>query len=120
MATWISVAFKSIPWAKLATSAPDLVQGARALWGSVRENKRREALPIATDPRLKELERQLYELEAQQASFSELIKALAEQNDALVKALGMVHARLRLVLMLFSALAIVFAVVIWRVLATQA
>jgi hypothetical protein len=32
----------------------------------------------------------------------------------------MVHARLRLVLMLFSALAIVFAVVIWRVLATQA
>jgi hypothetical protein len=33
----------SIPWAKLATSAPDLVQGARALWGSVRENKRRSA-----------------------------------------------------------------------------
>jgi uncharacterized coiled-coil protein SlyX len=121
MATWISVAFKSIPWAKLATSAPDLVQGARALWGSVRENKRRdEALPIATDPRLKELERRLYELEVQQASLSELIKALAEQNDALVKALGMVHARLRLVLMLFSALAIVFAVVIWRLLATQA
>jgi hypothetical protein len=122
MATWISVAFKSIPWAKLATSAPDLVQGARALWASVRENKRRdEALPIPTeDPRLRELERRLYELEAQQASLSELIKALAEQNDALVKTLGMVHARLRLVLMLFSALAIVFAVVIWRLLATQA
>jgi uncharacterized coiled-coil protein SlyX len=117
MATWISVAFKSIPWAKLAASAPDLVQGARALWGSVRENKRRdEALPIATD-RLKELERRLYQLEAQQASSSELIRALAEQNDALVKALGMVHARLRLVLMLFSALAIAFAAVIWRLLA---
>src|SRR6267143_1976240 len=119
--SWISVAFKSLPWAKLAASAPDLVEGARALLGSARESKRRdEALPIATDPRLKELQRQLGELEAQQASFSELIKALAEQNDALVKALGMVHARLRLVLMLFSALAIVFAVVIWRLLATQA
>ena len=120
MATWISVAFKSIPWAKLAASAPDLVQGARALWGSVRESKRRDApLPIPTDPQLKELERRLYELEAQQASFSELIKALAEQNDALVKTLGMVHARLRLVLMMFTALAIVFVVVIWRLLATQ-
>ena len=121
MATWIGVAFKSLPWAKLAASAPDLVQGARALWGSVRENKRRdEALPIPTeDPRLKELERRLYELEAQQASLSELIKALAEQNDALVKTLGMVHARLRLVLMVFTALAIVFVVVIWRLLATQ-
>ena len=118
MATWISVAFKSIPWTKLAASAPDLVQGARALWGSVRENKRRdEALPIATDPRLRELERRLYELEAQQASFSELIKALAEQNDALVKTLGMVHARLRLVLVVFTALAIVLAVVIWRLMA---
>jgi uncharacterized coiled-coil protein SlyX len=121
MATWISVAFKSIPWAKLAASAPDLVHGARALLSSVKESKRRDqALPIATDPRLKQLERRLDELETQQASFSELIKALAEQNDALVKALGMVHARLRLVLMLFSALAIVFAVVIWRLLATQA
>ncbi len=118
--SWISLAFKSVPWAKLAASAPDLVQGARALWGSVRESKRRDApLPIPTDPQLKELERRLYELEAQQASFSELIKALAEQNDALVKTLGMVHARLRLVLMMFTALAIVFVVVIWRLLATQ-
>ena len=120
MATWISVAFKSIPWARLAASAPDLVQGARALLGSVRESKRRdEALPIATDPRLKELQRRLCELEAQQASFSELIKALAEQNDALVKALGMVHARLRLVLVVFTALAIALVVAIWRLLATQ-
>ena len=120
MATWISVAFKSIPWARLAASAPDLVQGARALLGSVRESKRRdEALPIATDPRLKELQRRLSELEAQQASFSELIKALAEQNDALVKALGMVHARLRLVLLVFTALAIMLVVAIWRLLATQ-
>ena len=118
--SWISLAFKSVPWAKLAASAPDLVQGARALWGSVRESKRRDApLPIPTDPQLKELERRLYELEAQQASFSELIKALAEQNDALVKTLGMVHARLCLVLMMFTALAIVFVVVIWRLLATQ-
>src|SRR5436190_2016843 len=91
---------------------------ARDFLGSVRENKRRdEALPIATDPRLRELERRLYELEAQQASFSELIKALAEQNDALVKTLGMVHARLRLVLVVFTALAIVLAVVIWRLMA---
>jgi len=121
MATWVRVAFRSIPWAKLAASAPGLVQGARALWGSVRESKRRdEALPIASDPRLKDLERRLYELQAQQASFSGLIKALAEQNDALVKTLGMVHARLRLVLMVFSALAIGFAVVIWRLLGTQA
>ena len=67
--------------------------------------------------RLRELERRLYELEAQQASFSELIKALAEQNDALVKTLGMVHARLRLVLVVFTALAIVLAVVIWRLMA---
>jgi hypothetical protein len=121
MATWVRVAFKSIPWAKLAASAPDLVRGARALWGSVRESKRRdEALPIATDPRLRDLERRLYELQAQQASFSELVKALAEQNDALVKTLGMVHARLRLVLMAFTALAIVLVVVIWRLLAIQA
>jgi uncharacterized coiled-coil protein SlyX len=120
VATWISVAFKSIPWAKLAASAPDLVQGARALLGSVRESKRRdEALPIATDPRLKELQRRLCELEAQQASFSELIKALAEQNDALVKALGMVHARLRLVLMVFTALAIALVAAFWRLVATQ-
>jgi hypothetical protein len=119
---WISIAFKSIPWAKLAASAPDLVQGARALLGSVREKKRRDELrPIpAEDPRLKELERRLYEVEAQQAASTELIKSLAEQNEALVKALGMVHARLRLVLMVFTALAIVFVVVIWQLLAAQA
>lgn len=95
---WITL-LKTVPWMDVIASAPAVAEGAKKLWRSVAQKGPSAAgsapassalvLKIETlaqaQARLMALETTVAELHTQMLASSELIKALAEQNTALVK-----------------------------------
>jgi hypothetical protein len=114
MPGWISV-FRVVPWMELIAAAPAIARGARKLWTGVRTQPQAET-PQGTGERLERLESEMAELRKELAASSELIKALAEQNEKLVEAIGILRARQRLLTVgcvILLVLGIVAAVKLW-------
>ena len=114
MAGWISV-FRVVPWMDLIAAAPAIARGARKLWTGVRTQPQAEA-PQGLGERVERLEAEVAELKKDLAASSELIKALAEQNERLVEAVGVLRARQRLLFgacVLLGVLGAVFAARLW-------
>ena len=93
MPGWISV-FRAIPWMQLIVAAPAIARGARELWTGIRG----QPSPDATEDggnRHERLEAQVGELRKELAASSEVIKAMAEQNERLLEAVGILRLRVR-------------------------
>lgn len=100
MAGWLT-AFKVIPWGDVIAAAPTVARGAKKLWDSIREQPAAPGQgPTADGPegRLQALETQLADLRKELAVSSELISTLAQQNERLVEAVGILRARTRALL----------------------
>lgn len=95
---WITL-LKTVPWMDVIASAPAVAEGAKKLWRTVAQKDpsaagsapasgalvpKLETLAQA-QARLMALEATVAELHSQMRASSELIKALADQNTALVK-----------------------------------
>ena len=113
----IGLLFKVIPWGEVIAAAPAVVDGAKKLWGLARENKTSEvpdARPQGTEGRVRRLEAEVTELKRESAASSELIKALAEQNAQLVKAVEILRLRTRVLLAVTAVATLLLVVVLVR------
>lgn len=96
---WL-VVLQSVPWADVIRNAPKLADGAKKLWSTVAGKPPEPQVPVAApvssaspeaqaiaglETRAASLEAAVSELRSQMLASSELIKALAEQNDQLVR-----------------------------------
>lgn len=100
MSGWIT-AFKVIPWADVIAAAPTVARGAKKLWTAVRERgAETEPAPAPDSPegRLQALETQVQDLRREIAASSELINSLAEHNERLIEAIGILRIRTRALL----------------------
>jgi hypothetical protein len=96
---WLT-ALKILPWSEMIEYAPKLVSSAQKAWQHVKVGK--EAVDanalVISDPQteLSNLQREVQALQAQQVEMTQLIKALADQNQRLVDAVGVLRTRTRL------------------------
>lgn len=105
---WIA-ALKLVPWDQVVRNAPRIVAGAQELLKKVGTGKSGEAAamrrprPLSRNPeggseaeqRLIYLEASLEDLQEEMRASAEMVKALAEQNIALVEAGALLRRRLR-------------------------
>ena len=103
---WVA-AFKTIPWAKVLSYAPLILQSATKLWNSVAkkqpqtpllESQQQGKTLSAIEARLSSLEQQTSQLRDEIVSSSELIKSLAEQNAELVQTVDILRKRTHVLL----------------------
>jgi isopropylmalate/homocitrate/citramalate synthase len=104
---WIA-AFKLIPWKDVAAVTPEIVKGAKSLWSRTKKTGAKAGEGDLADAgydgsvaSVNRLVARVSELEAEQRSASDLIKALAEQNEQLVAAVAVLRVRTRALLALF-------------------
>ena len=115
MPGWIAV-FRAIPWMQLIVAAPAIARGAREV---VDRNPRASRRLMRTEDggnRLERLEAQVGELRKELAASSEVIKAMAEQNERLLEAVGILRLRVRVLTAacaILLALGIAVAVRLW-------
>lgn len=88
---------------QLIVAAPAIARGARRLWTEIRKPSDDGATGERGD-RLERLEAQVDELKKELLASSQVIKAMAEQNERLLEAVGILRMR---VLVLTGACAIV-------------
>lgn len=120
MALWMT-AFKAIPWTEVIAAAPAVVDGARKLLRKVRKREAPEAgegeLPEWSDAPADEqlarlgaevqaLQARLAEMHEEQLASSDLLQSMAEQNETLVTALGILRLRVKVLLWVSAALAL--------------
>ena len=84
MPGWTAI-FRGIPWMELIVAAPAIARGARKLWAGIR-NQPDIVMPGDSAARLTQLESQVAELKKELAAATDLIKAMAEQNERLLEA----------------------------------
>lgn len=121
MAISLFAALKLVPWADVVSNAPLVVEGARKLWKVVGKNKvpstadsaeiEHEHTPdeqgiAAVKLRVSSLEAEVADLQREMVSSAELIKALADQNSQLIKAVGLQRRLLLGVIAILGAVAI--------------
>lgn len=108
---WLT-ALKFLPWGEVIEYAPKLVNGAQKLWQRVKTEKAEtdaiviEQAPVSLDQtarELQELKQQLQDTQAQQLELSNLVSALAEQNQRLVNAVNVLRVRSRLLFVIGTA-----------------
>ena len=100
MAGWLT-AFKVIPWGDVIAAAPTVARGAKKLWDSIREQPAgppEGPAPDSPESRLQMLEAQLADLRKELAASSEIVSTLAQQNERLVEAVGILRVRTRALL----------------------
>lgn len=123
---WISL-LSAVPWKEVISKAPAIADGAKKLWNTVTKRvpvENTSPLEIPSDastdaeiiPRLllkiNEVDVCLSELQKQMLTSSELIQALALQNNELIKRVEANRIRLRWVLVFIFALVIVVSALI--------
>ena len=119
MAGWLT-AFKVIPWGDVIAAAPTVARGARKLWDSIREKPAGPAsgpAPDSPEGRVRTLELQLTDMRNELAASTELINSLAQQNQRLVEAVGILRVRTRTLLfatVISFALIVVIGVAVLR------
>ena len=116
----------AIPWSKLISMSPTIVEGGRVLWKAVAQRQARvppapapEQRHTAVDERLDALEKKVAQLGEEAAASFEVVKSitqehsrLAEHHDELVHAVDALLARTRLLVWLSTILACVLVAVL--------
>ena len=130
---WISL-LSAVPWKDVISSAPAVADSAKKLWNTVTKKVPLENIPTfeltagaSTDSevinkllnKLNELDTTVIELQKQMLASSELIKALADQNTALIKRVEVNRIRLRWVSGVVAVLVVTTAVAIKVILKTH-
>ena len=130
---WISL-LSAVPWKDVISSAPAVADSAKKLWNSVTKKVPLENIPTfeltvgaSTDSevinklldKLNEVDATVIELQKQMLASSELIKALADQNTALIKRVEVNRIRLRWVSGVVAMLVVIAAVAITTILKTH-
>ncbi|MDF1483678.1 hypothetical protein PY257_00465 [Ramlibacter sp. H39-3-26] len=114
---WLS-ALKMIPWGEVIEATPHVVKAARNLFRSTRKASTAsdgDGLPETLAPAgdaetaLRQLQRHVQRLEAEQRQSAELIATLAEQNAQVVQAIEVLRVRTRLLLRATAVLGVVAA-----------
>ena len=111
MAGWLT-AFKVIPWGDVIAAAPTVARGAKKLWDSYREQPTATATGASAqspEGRLQSLESEVADLRKELAASSEIVSTLAQQNERLVEAVGILRIRTRALLV---ATIIAFALIL--------
>ena len=118
---WL-VVLQNVPWTDVIRNAPKVADGAKKLWNAIgrkavdpeNTGQMEDAVPSPEDQviatlqlRISRLETATTELHEQMLASSELIKALAEQNDQLVKRIEKNRIQVLWMLAAISILAIV-------------
>ncbi|KQV91685.1 hypothetical protein [Rhizobacter sp. Root1221] len=103
-------ALKVVPWGDVITAAPAIVKGARKMFSRT-EDEPAPVVPPGADPneRLRLLEVRLQEMADREQASAKLIAALAEQNAAVVDAIGVLRARARWLVALNAVLLVLLA-----------
>lgn len=103
-------ALKVVPWGDVITAAPAIVKGARKMFSRT-EDEPAPVVPPGADPneRLRLLEMRLQEMADREQASAKLIAALAEQNAAVVDAIGVLRARARWLVALNAVLLVLLA-----------
>lgn len=115
--SWIG-AVKAVPWGDVIAAAPTVVQGANALWDRVAKKRRKEdESPVAPpgssdDQRIAVLEQSVAELHKEAQAASQLIRSLAEQNAQLVREVGALRLRLRVLTVAGAGAAVLLAALV--------
>jgi hypothetical protein len=105
---WLTL-LKAVPWVEVARKAPEVAESAKKLWNTIAKNSSKPEIEVQTettlftseDQEIKWLKDRLTANEAayadlhnQMLASAELIKALADQNTQLIKAVELNRKRL--------------------------
>ncbi|MBU0593591.1 MAG: hypothetical protein ABIG70_08910 [Pseudomonadota bacterium] len=122
MAISLITALKLVPWTEVVSNAPLVVDGAKKLWKAVgkktapdKEGGAEVEHELTPDPdaktvaalasRISSLETDVADLQRKMVSSAELIKALADQNAQLVRAVEVLRRRLLGVILILGVVA---------------
>ncbi|MGB8436202.1 MAG: hypothetical protein WCE38_18275 [Burkholderiales bacterium] len=122
--SWIA-AFKVIPWGDVIAAAPTVARTARDLWRGLSKSRSTDtvasaagAAPGGPTPtayeEIQSLRTDLTETRAQLLASSEVLQALAEQDEKLIAAIEVLRVRTRVLAFVCVALAIACAVLLMR------
>ena len=109
--------FKAVPWVDLIVAAPAAARSAKRLWTGIRNRRGEDAAvdPESDDARLAAIEAQVRGLRQELDACSEIIKAMTEQQTRLVEAVGILRARIRVLLAVSLILAVLSVILAFRV-----
>lgn len=116
MAISLITALKLVPWAEVVSNAPLVVDGAKKLWKTVGKKAapdKEGGAEVELTPdaktiaallsRISSLEGDVADLQRKMVASAELIKALADQNAQLVRAVEVLRRRLLGVIVILGA-----------------
>jgi hypothetical protein len=117
---WIA-AFKIIPWTDVIAAAPTVARTARDLWRGISKTESPDSVegpttgvPPTVEGEIQSLRTELAETRAQLLSSSEVLRALAEQDEKLIAAIEVLRARTRVLAFVCVALVAACAVLLAR------
>ncbi|MGL6072126.1 hypothetical protein [Craterilacuibacter sp.] len=126
--SWLAV-LKSVPWADVVSNAPVIAEGAKKLWkktvaktpppvaevvvSPVDAVPEHDQAMVQRDARLAALESTVADLQQQMLASSELITALAGQNNQLVQRIDLLRRRALWVGMVLAGSIVLLAVAVF-------
>jgi len=121
---WIA-AFKIIPWTDVIAAAPTVARTARGLWRSISKTGPAEGVegtnaaaaaanPPTMEEEVRSLRAELAETRAQLLASSEVLRALADQDEKLVAAIEVLRVRTRVLSIVSIALVAACAILLAR------
>jgi hypothetical protein len=122
--SWIA-AFRIIPWGDVIAAAPTVARTARDLWRGLSKSRATETVASADDAarrgsaptaeaEIRSLRADLTETRAQLLASSEVLQALAEQDEKLVAAVEVLRVRTRVLAFVCVALVVACAILLLR------
>ncbi|MEW6687999.1 MAG: hypothetical protein AB1452_02800 [Pseudomonadota bacterium] len=123
--------FRNVPWDKVLSGLPAVLEGAKSLWqrvaGDRESSSAANATPTATAPgtellaaldvRVGPLERRAAKLEEEARASFEVVRSMAEQHSQLVHAVDVLLVRTRVLLRLCALLGVAVIALLVLVLA---
>ena len=109
---WLAVAVKTIPWATLVRRAPDIIEAASSLLSSRKTSQAADHAAARTESQLGELQQRLENLESHDQATAEVVNQIAEQTRDLTNGIGILAAKVRLLLALLVVTAVLAIVAI--------
>lgn len=100
---WLAVAVKTIPWTALVRRAPDIIDAAATLLTSRKAGQAAEQVAAKTESQLDDLSRRLESLESHDQATAEVVNQIAEQTRDLTNGMGILAAKVRVLLVLLVA-----------------
>ncbi len=122
--SWIA-AFKIIPWTDVIAAAPTVARAARDVWRGISKTRVDEPVaspnedaagraPPTMEEDIRALRAELADTRAQLLSSSEVLRALAEQDEKLIAAIEVLRVRTRVLAFVCVALIVACAVLLAR------